>query len=237
MPSSNLQVSTPAQSAFNNWGLNDMAFFSPSNRASAQPASGLPGSDIEPILNMLSQMPTSDQMSQYYGAGSTTATATPTPNATDTFTEGSSTIPDDKIIFIEISRNTMLTDPTSQGIIIPNVTMGYQFSDSKKQLVLKRKAGVDINTSQIIFGLSDSDDVNNRYVFDYGVGSSPGIDVQVLFHGADGRVRISVNGVQKDLKPGEKYEAITTEGATRTVLDVTNWGLVPKANIEVKDTI
>ncbi len=61
--------------------------------------------------------------------------------------------------------------------------------------------------------------------------------MQVLFHGADGRVRISVNGVQKDLKPGEKYEAITTEGATRTVLDVTNWGLVPKANIEVKDTI
>ncbi len=237
VPSSNLQVSTPSQSAFNNWNLDNMEFFSPSNRASANPVSGLPGSDIEPILSMLSQLPTSDQMSQYYGSGNTTATATPTPNATDAFTEGSSTIPADQVLFIEVSKNSMLTDPTSQGIIVPNVTMNYQFSDTKKQLVLKRKAGMDYNTSQIIFGFSDSDDVNNRYVFDYNVGSSLGVDVQVLFHGADGRIRISVDGVQKDLKPGEKYESITTQGAIRTVLDVTNWGLVPRANIELKDKI
>ncbi len=237
MPSSNLQVSAPTQNAFNNWNLDNMKFFSPSNRASAEPVSGLPGSDIEPILNMLSQLPTSDQMSNYYGSGNTTATATPTPNASDAFTEGSSTIPADQILFIEVSRNQMLTDPTTQGIIVPNVTMNYQFSDTKKQLVLKRKAGMDYNTSQIVFGFSDSDDVNNRYVFDYNVGSSLGVDIQVLFHGADGRVRISVDGVQKDLKPGEKYETITTEGAIRTVLDITNWGLVPRANIEVKDTI
>jgi hypothetical protein len=237
VPSSNLQVSAPEQTSFNNWGLNNLEFFSPTNRASAEPVAGLPGSDIEPILNMLSQMPTSDQMSQYYGAGTSTATATPTPNATDTFTEVSSTIPADQVLFIETSRNTMLVDPTAQGIIIPNVTMNYQFSDSKKQLILKRKAGVDYNTSQIIFGMADSDDVNNRYTFDYNIGSSLGIDVIVLFHGADGRARISVNGVQKDLKPGEKYETITTEGGTRTVLSVTNWGLVPRANINVTDTI
>jgi hypothetical protein len=237
VPSNNLQVSTPAQNAFSNWNLDNMEFFSPSNHASAQPVSGLPGSDIQPILDMLSQMPTSDQMAQYYGSGSTTATATPTPNATDTFTEVSSTIPADKILFIEVSRNQMLTDPTTQGIIVPNVTMNYKFSDSSKNLVLKRKPGMDYNSSQIIFGFSDSDDVNNRYVFDYNVGSSLGVDVQVLFHGADGRVRISVDGVQKDLKPGEKYEAITTEGNIRTVLDVANWGLIPKANVNVSDTI
>lgn len=237
VPSSSMQVSTPAQTAFNNWDLSNMEFFSPSNRASTGSVSAIPESDYGDIAQMLSQLPTSDQMSQYYGAGSSTATATPTPNATDTFTDVSSTIPEDQILFIETSRNTMLVDPTSQGIIIPNVTMNYQYSDSKNQLILKRKPGVDYNTSQIIFGFSDSDDVNNRYVFDYGVGSSIGVNVIVLFHGADGRVRISVDGVQKDLKPGEKYEAITTEGSTRTVLSVTNWGLVPRANVNVTDTI
>jgi len=237
VPSSDLQVSTPAQTAFNNWDLSNMEFFSPSNHASAQPVSAIPQSDYSDIAQMLSQLPTSDQMSQYYGGGASTATATPTPNATDTFTDISSTIPDDQVLFIETSRNAMLVDPTAQGIIVPNVTMNYQFSDSKKQLVLKRKPGIDYNTSQIIFGFSDSDDVNNRYSFDYGIGSSPGVNVIVLFHGADGRARISVNGVQKDLKPGEKYEEITTEGSTRTVLSVTNWGLVPKANVNVTDTI
>lgn len=235
VPASDMQVSTPAQTAFNNWDLNGMEFFSPSNRASAQPVSGLPASDVDAILSLLSNLPTSDQMSQYYGSGNTTATATPTP--ADTFTDVSSTIPADQIIFLEVSRNTMLVDPTSQGIIIPNVTMNYKFSDSSKKLVLKREAGVDYNASQIIFGFSDSDDVNNRYLFDYGVGHSVGVGVTVLFHGADGRVRISVDGVQKDLKPGEKYEVITTEGATRTVLSVTNWGLIPRSNVEVADKL
>lgn len=237
VPSSDLQVSTPAQSAFGNgWGLNNLQFFSPSNYASAQPVGSIPNSDVEPILQMLSQLPTSSQAQQYYGQPA--ATATPAPNNTDTFTTNvSSTIPADQVIFLEVSKNTILKDPSNQGIIVPNVTMNYKFSDTDRKLVLKKKAGVDYNASQLYFGYSDSDDVNNRYVFDYGIGSSPGVNVEVLFHGADGRVRISVNGVQKDLMPGQKYELITDEGNTRVTLDVTNWGLVPKANINIADTI
>jgi hypothetical protein len=236
-PSSDLQVSTPAQSAFGNWDLNNMKFFSPDNRASAQPASSIPESDYGSIMQALSQLPTPEQAQSYYGGG--TATPTPTPsNNTDTFiTNVSSTIPSDQVIFIEVAKNTMLLDPTNQGIIIPNVTMNYKFSDSSKKLVLKRKAGVDYNASQMYFGYANSDDVNNRYVYDYSIGSSTGLSIQVLFAGADGRVRIKVNGETKDLMPGTKYESITNEGNQRIVLDVTNWGLVPKANIEVADTI
>jgi hypothetical protein len=235
-PSSNLQVSTPAPSAFNNWNLNNMQFFSPNNHATAQPVSSIPASDYNSIIQALGQLPSQDQMSQYYGGG--TATATPAPeNNTDTFTSVSSTIPADQVIFIEVSKNTMLLDPTNQGIILPNVTMNYKFSDSAKKLVLKTKPGVNYNASQLYFGYANSDDVNNRYVYDYGIGSSPAAGVQVLFAGEDGRVRVSVNGETKDLMPGEKYESITNEGNERVVLDVTNWGLVPKANIEVADTI
>lgn len=236
-PSSNLQVSTPAQSAFGNWDLNNMKFFSPDNRASAQPASTIPESDYGAIMQSLSQLPSPDQAQQYYGGGSATPTPTPSNN-TDTFTTNvSSTIPADQVIFIEVAKNTMLLDPTNQGIIIPNVTMNYKFSDSSKKLVLKKKAGVNYNASQLYFGYANSDDVNNRYVYDYSIGSSTGLSVQVLFAGADGRVRIKVNGVTKDLMPGQKYESITNEGNQRVVLDVTNWGLIPKANIEVADTI
>jgi hypothetical protein len=236
-PSSDMQVSTPASTAFSDWNLNNMEFFSPDNRATAQQASSIPASDLNAIMNSLGQLPTSDQMSQYYGGGTATATPTPTNN-TDTFiTNVSSTIPADQVIFIEAAQNTMLLDPTNQGIIIPNVTMNYKFSDSAKKLVLKKKAGVDYNASQLYFGYANSDDVNNRYVYDYAIGSSTGISIQVLFAGADGRLRIKVNGVTKDLMPGTKYESITNEGNQRIVLDVTNWGLVPKANIEVADTI
>jgi hypothetical protein len=238
MPSSNLQVSTPSQSAFGNWNLNNMKFFSPDNRASAQPVSSIPESDYGSIMQALGSLPTQDQMSQYYGGG--TATATPAPNATETdpfISEVSSTIPPDQVIFIEVSKNTMLIDPTNQGIILPNVTMNYKFSDSAKKLVLKRKAGVNYNGSQLYFGYANSDDVNNKYVYDYSIGSSLGESVQVLFTGSDGRVRITVNGVTKDLKPGEKYETISDQGGQRNVLDVTNWGLISKANIEVADTI
>ena len=235
-PSSNLQVSTPAQSAFGNWDLNNMKFFSPDNRASAQPVSSIPASDYNSIMQALSQLPSPEQAQNYYGGG---ATPTPAPsNNTDTFTNNvSSTIPSDQVIFIEVSRNSMLIDPTNQGIILPNMTMNYKFSDSSKKLILKKKAGVDLNASQLYFGYANSDDVNNKYVYDYSIGSSTGISVQVLFHGADGRVRIKVNGETKDLMPGTKYESITNEGNQRIVLDVTNWGLIPKANIEVADTI
>jgi len=236
-PSSDMQVSTPSSSAFGDWNLNNMNFFSPDNRASAEPASTIPASDYESIMQSLSQLPTQDQMSQYYGGG--TATPTPTPsNNTDTFTTNvSSTIPSDQVIFIEVAKNSMLVDPTNQGIIIPNVTMNYKFSDSDKKLVLKRKAGVDYNNSQMYFGYANSDDVNNRYVYDYNIGSSVGVSIQVVFAGADGRVRIKMNGETKDLMAGQKLESITNEGNQRIVLDVTNWGLIPKANIEVSDTI
>jgi hypothetical protein len=236
-PSSDLQVSTPSSSAFGDWNLNNMKFFSPDNRASAEPTSTIPASDYESIMQALGNLPTQDQMSQYYGGS--TATPTPTPsNNTDTFTTNvSSIIPSDQVIFIEAAKNTMLLDPTNQGIIIPNVTMNYKFSDSDKKLVLKTKAGVDYNNSQIYFGYADSDDVNNRYVYDYNVGSSVGLSIQVLFAGADGRVRIKVNGETHDLMPGTKYESISNEGNQRIVLDVTNWGLIPKANVNVSDTI
>ena len=237
IPTSSLGMSVPQQSAFDNWGLNNLKFFSDDNHASATPASAIPASDVNSIVQMLSQLPSSDQMSQYYGGGTATATPTPTPNPTETFQNVSTTIPDDQVIFIEVSRNTMLTDPTNQGVIVPNVTMNYQFSDSKKQLVLKTKPGVTLNGTKVIFGFSDSDDVNNRYVFDYGIGSSPYSGVSVVFMGADGRVSVIVNGVQKDLKPGEKAESITENGGERTVLDVTNWGLIPKSSIEIKDSL
>jgi hypothetical protein len=236
-PSSNMQVSTPAQSAFGDWNLNNMKFFSPDNRASAQPVSSIPASDYNSIMQALGQLPMQDQMSQYYG-GTATPTPTPVNNSTDSFTEGvSSVIPSDQVIFIEVSKNTMLIDPTNQGIILPNVTMNYKFSDSQKKLVLKKKPGIDYNASQLYFGYANSDDVNNKYVYDYSIGSSTGLSIQVLFTGADGRVRIKVNGVTKDLKAGEKYETITDQSGQRIVLSVTNWGLIPKANIEVADTI
>jgi hypothetical protein len=46
-----------------------------------------------------------------------------------------------------------------------------------------------------------------------------------------------MKGETKDLMAGQKLESITNEGNQRIVLDVTNWGLVPKANVEVADTI
>ena len=238
-PSSNLQVSTPAQSAFGNWDLNNMKFFSPDNRASSAPLSSIPASDYNSIMQSLGNLPTQDQMSQYYGGGAATATPAPANNtSTDTFkSEVSSTIPADQVIFIEVSKNSMLIDPSNQGMILPNMTMNYKFSDSEKKLVLKKKPGVDYNGSQLYFGYADSDDVNNKYSYDYSIGSSIGLSVQVLFSGADGRVRIKVNGVTKDLKPGEKYETISDQGGQRIVLSVTNWGLIPKANIQVSDTI
>jgi hypothetical protein len=236
-PSSDMEVSTPEQSAFSNWDLSNMNFFSPDNRASTGDVNSIPASDYDAIIQSLSQLPSQDQMSQYYGGGTPTATPVPTNN-TDTFvTEVSSGIPADQVIFIEASKSTMPLDPTTQGIILPNVTMNYKFSDSEKKLVLKTKPGVNYNASQLYFGYADSDDANNKYVYDYNIGSSIGVGVQVLFSGADGRVRIKVNGETKDLKPGEKYEKITDQGGQRVVLDVTNWGLVPKANIQVSDTI
>ncbi len=237
IPTNNLAVGVPQQSSFDNWKLNGLKFFSNDNHADATPPSSIPASDVNSIVQMLSQLPTSDQMAQYYGGGTAAATATPVPNTTATFQSVSTTIPDDQVIFIEVSRNTMLVDPTNQGMIIPNVTMNYKFSDKDKKLSLKKKAGADLNNSTIVFGFSDSDDVNNRYVFDYGIGSSPYSGVSVVFTGADGRVSVIVNGVQKDLKPGEKAESITENGGQRTVLDVTNWGLIPKSSIEIKDSL
>ena len=235
-PSSDLSMSTPAQSAFNNWNLNNMQFFSPNNHASTPKLTSIPASDYSSIMNSLSQLPSPDQAQQYYGGG--TPTPTPAPSNNDTFiTNVSSTIPSDQVIFIEASKNTMLLDPSNQGIAIPNVTMNYKYSDSGNKLVLKKKAGVDYNSSQLYFGYANTDDVNNIYVYDYNIGSSIGMSIQVLFHGSDGRIRISVDGVTKDLMPGTKYESISDQGNQRIVIDVTNWGLVPKANIQVSDTI
>ena len=232
-PTGTTQATQDANSAFGNgWNLNNLQFFSPNNRASAQPVSMIPETDYSTLAQLMAQLPVSD------ASQAAAPTPTPAPNSTETFTTNvTSTIPADSVIFVEVSRNTLLKDPTNQGMIIPNVTMNYKFSDSDKKLSLKKKAGVDYNASQIYFGFSDSDDVNNRYLFDYGIGSCPGISISVLFHGADGRVRIVVNGVQKDLMPGTKYEVISDQGNTRTTLDVTDWGLIPKSGITIADTI
>lgn len=240
MPSSS-QYSMPAQTSLGSSSpLSSMSFFSPSNRASAQPVSSLPASDVNGIMQMLGNLPTQDQMAQNYGGGQTTtaANATPTPSNEDTFTTNvSSTIPSDQVLFIEISRETMLIDPSGQGFAVPNVTMNYKFSDTQKKLSLKSKPGVDINTTSVVFGNSDSNDVANKYVFDYAVGNSPVSSVSLAFHGADGRVKLRVNGKDVYLYPGQKTQVITDSGGQRVTFTVTDWGLIPKANVVVADTI
>lgn len=233
-PSSFLTTS-PGLSAFGGGSpLSGMQFFSPS-RATALPASGIPGSDIEPILQMLSKMPTQQQMQQYYAQQS----PTPTPNPVDTFQGVSTAIPADQVIFVEVAKSTTLVDPTSAGMMIPNVTMNYQFNDKEKKLRLLRKNNTDVslNSARVVFGFTEDNDRTGRYTFDYGIDKCPGYDVPVVFKGADGRISIMLNGTRKDLMPGQQAQILVTEGTTRTSVTVTNYGLVPKANIAVVDKL
>lgn len=236
MPASSLQVSTPAASPANafggGWTLQNLGFFKPS-RASSTPVSGLPGSDIGPILELLAKLPSPGQVQQYYDQANNTTAQAPV----NTFTNVSSVVPADQVIFIEVSKTVTSVDPTKVMMTAPSVLMNYKFDDKAKKLTLRKNNATDYNASQIIYGYIEDNEPLNRYIFDYGVGSLEYESFPVVFQGADGRVSIMVNGVQKDLMPGQKTESMTTEGNTRTSYTITNWGLIPRSNVAVVDKL
>ncbi|WP_424357046.1 hypothetical protein [Methanocella sp. MCL-LM] len=234
LPVTNTQVSTPSTPfGSSSWGLNNMQFFQPSRATSQSPGSsglGIPASDMVPIMQLMSQLPSPEQVQQ-------AANPTPTPTPVNTFTSVSQDVPADQVIFIEISKNIVFVDASSQGFKVPNVTMNYQFDDKNKKLLLKNKGGVDVNGAKIIVGYTRQDDRDSTYLFDYNVGSVPYDNIPIVFTGADGRISIMLNGTQKDLMPGEKAELTTQGNNLMTTLTVSNFGLVPKSNIELKDKL
>jgi hypothetical protein len=179
------------------------------------------------IMNLLSQSAATDQAQQ--------AAATPTATPTPAFNSVSSDIPADKVLFLEISKNIVYVDASKQGFSVPAVTMNYQYDDSNKKLLLKNKNGTDISGAKVIVGYTRQNDVDGSYLFDYNVGSVPYDDIPIVFTGSDGRVSIMLNGTQKDLMPGEKAEVTTQGNNLMTTLTVTNFGLIPRSNIELKD--
>ena len=235
MPAFTSQLSSsPGLSAFGMGSpLQNMAFFQPS-RAKSSLTSGIPASDTNDIMSILSQLPSPQQAQQYYGA---TPTPSPTPTPGEQFRSVSGTIPSGYILLIEVGKTTTLIDPTSSAFTVPNVTMNFQYNDKQKTLKLKRKSGVDVNNSQIIFGYTEDNDKTGKYLFDYALGSCPWYDVPILFTGSDGRVAIQLNGQEKDLTPGQQAQIMYDEGDTRTSITVTNDGLVPLSNVQVLDTL
>ncbi|WP_148266446.1 hypothetical protein [Methanocella arvoryzae] len=233
-PVTSSQVSTPSTPfGSSNWGLNNLQFFQPS-RATAQPPGssglGIPASDVGPILQLMSQLPSPEQLQQYQNP-------TPTPAPVNTFTSISQEIPADQVIFLEVSKNIVFIDASAQGFKVPTVTMNYQYDDKNKKLLLKNKGGTDISGAKIIVGYTRQDDRDSTYLFDYNIGSVPYDDIPIVFTGSDGRVSIILNGTQKDLMPGEKAELTTQGNNLMTTITVSNFGLVPKSNIELKDKL
>jgi hypothetical protein len=179
------------------------------------------------IMKLLAQSATTDQAQQ--------AAATPTATPTPAFNSVSGDIPADQVLFLEVSKNVVYVDASKQGFNVPAVTMNYQFDDSNKKLILRNKNGTDVSGARIIVGYTRQNDVDGSYLFDYNVGSVPYDDIPIVFTGSDGRVSIMLNGTQKDLMPGEKAE-LTTQGSNlMTTITVTNFGLIPRSNIEMKD--
>lgn len=185
-------------------------------------------------MQMFSQLPSPSSAQQYY---SQQGAATPTPTPAPKFTDVSNVIPADQVIFIEVSKSTTLVDPSTGGITMPQVTMSWKYSDKTKQIILKKKNNTDYNASQLIFGYSEDNDQTGQYLFDYGIGSCPSVDIPVIFTGADGRISIMLNGEQKDIMPGKQAQVLYTEGNTRTSITVTNDGLVPRSNVQVVDKL
>lgn len=233
-PTTNTQVSAPSTPfGGSGWALNGMQFFQPSRATSQSPGSsglGIPESDVMPIMQMMSQLPSPQQVQQ-------AANPTPTPTPVNTFTSVSQEIPADQVLFLEISKNIVYVDASSQGFKVPTVTMNYQYDDKNKRLLLKNKGGTDLSGAKIIVGYTRQDDRDSTYLFDYNIGSVPYDDIPIVFTGSDGRVSIMLNGTQKDLMPGEKAELTTQGNNLMTTITVSNFGLVPKANIELKDKL
>lgn len=232
LPANNLEVSTP-NTAFGNsdWALNGMKFFQPSSAKDvvSNSGTGIPSSDVIPIMELMSQLPSPEQVQQANNP-------TPTPTPVNTFTSVSGEVPADQFVFIEVSKNTVYTDASS-GFKVPTVTMNYQFDEANKKLTLKNRNGTDYNGAKVIVGYTRQNDVDGSYLFDYNIGSIPYDDIPIVFTGADGRVSIVINGTQKDLMPGEKVESTTKDSNTMTSITVSNYGLLPKANIQVKEKL
>lgn len=232
-PASNLEVSSPTTPfGSNNWALNNQQYFQPSHatQQTAGTGMGIPSSDVGSILQMMSNLPSPQQVQQ-------AQSATPTPTPVNTFTQVSTEIPADQVIFLEVSKNILYVDSSAAGFKVPTVTMNYQYDTKNKKLILKNKNGTDVSGAKIIVGYTRQNDVDGSYLFDYNIGSVPYDDMPIKFSGADGRISIMLNGTQKDLMPGEKAEASTRQDNLMISITVTNFGLIPKANIQVKDSL
>lgn len=235
VPTSNLGVSTPTTPfGDSSWALNGLSFFQPS-RATPQTTSstgtGIPASDANAIMQMLGQLPSPEEVQQ-------SANPTPTPTPVDTFTAAvTGQIPDGQVLFLDVSKNILYTDASAGGFKLPSVSMNYQFDSKNRKLILKNKNGTDYASAKIIVGYTRQNDVDGSYMFDYNLGSVPYDDIPIVFTGSDGRVRITLNGTQKDLMPNEKAESSSTSGNLMTSITVTNYGLIPVSNIEVKDQL
>lgn len=228
------------------WGVNNMQFFSKPRATLPAAVGGIPAEDIQPIMQYLSQLPPPDQVQQYYQNASNETLSNDTANDTaanstvNEFTNVTAGVPTDKVIFLEESKTVMPTNPASAGFAYPKVDFNYKFDEGNKTLTLKDKGGTDVNGSAIIVGVTEENDAESRFVFDYAVGGQPPatvMDVPVEFAGSDGRVVINFNGNSTELKPGDKADYTVTENGTKSTVSITNHGLIPKSDISVKDRL
>ena len=198
------------------------------------------------ILQMLSQLPTADQMAQPTSGYNANPGVSNASNSTaqvpqDTFTTNvTGSVPSDSIIFVELSKTSMYLDPNQAGLKVPNVSMNYKFDENNKQLALKDKKAGDINTSSVVMGYIEENDATGAYLFDYDMGSGSSMNLKgipIVFTGADGRIRITFNGTQTDLFPGQTAEINYIEGEQRHRLSIKNFGLIPRSSVKVSEKI
>ncbi|MCD1295637.1 hypothetical protein CUJ83_11575 [Methanocella sp. CWC-04] len=193
------------------------------------------------IMDYMSKLPSPDQMTPV-----TNDTITGTDDSQDTaedvhaqFISVSPAVPSDSVIFIEVTDMTLPLSP-GMGFQVPKVDMGYQFSDTKKNLLLRNKAGVDVNTSNIVIGKFIEDDNTYTYSYDWDAGNAPDITLyglEILFVGVDGRVAISYDGKIIDMMPGQKYESNNKDSTNQKVFKIVNYGLIPRSGVQVVDEI
>lgn len=229
------------------WGINNMQFFSKPKATLPAAVGGIPSSDVQPIMEYLSKLPSPDQVQQYSqnvsnetAANASAANETAANSTVDEFTNVTAGVPSDKVIFLEESKSSMPSNPATAGFSYPDVEFNYRFDESNKTLALKNKNGVDINNSAIIVGVTEENDATSHFIFDYGVGGQPPstvLEVPVEFAGADGRVVINFNGNSTELKPGDKADYTVEEGGIKSTVSITNHGLIPKSSVSVKDRL
>lgn len=238
MPSG-LFNSVPTTFDDKNWAVKNMQFFN-GPKASAKPPQGFSQQDMSAIMDYISKLPAPDQVQQYNNntsQSSSSQTQNSSTNKTQEFTNVSTVIPSDYVIFIEKTNMIMSTDPNMQ-FAMPNVTGNYQYKDSDKSLWLKKKPGIDINQCNIVVGLDEQDDRVYKYTYDYDAGKVPDVTlmgVHVIFAGADGRVSIMYGDKRYDLMPGEKFEFDSQEGQAQITLSIKNYGLIPRSKISVQE--